>query len=59
METDMVKLFNGEKIRTLKLKDKKRDEKLKQQVLDYDVSNVDLFLNGLSNILIYKNHISK
>lgn len=51
METDLVLLFSGETIKQTKKKDLVREEKLKKLINDYNVLNLDLFLNGITNLL--------
>ena len=51
METDLVLLFSGETLKQTKKKDLVREEKLKKLIDEYNVLNLELFLNGIINLL--------
>ncbi|RNA37123.1 hypothetical protein BpHYR1_012687, partial [Brachionus plicatilis] len=51
METDLLILFSGETIKQTRKKDLVREQKLKTIVSEYDVLNIDLFLNGIIGLL--------
>ncbi|CAF1063806.1 unnamed protein product [Brachionus calyciflorus] len=51
MENDLVLLFSGETLKQTKKKDLVREEKLKKLIDEYNVLNLDLFLNRIINLL--------
>ena len=51
METDLVLLFSGETLKHTKKKHLVREENLKKLINDYNVLHLDLFLNGIINLL--------
>ncbi|CAF0977031.1 unnamed protein product [Brachionus calyciflorus] len=54
METDLVMLFSGRKLKAVKSQVERREEELKNLLHDLQLSNLDMFLNGIARMISEK-----